>query len=243
MKSSLVLSSLSLLALHPRDARAFWRMACGVSQTSRTDPILSPGTVSGHVHKFAGGNSEFNDYLAGPILTVTDVNPSSTQDSLLTSTCSSCEVQEDKSAYWTPQLYYSHSNGTVEEVQNEGMTVYYVGTSNSVSTYRPSTKYLTGRGGDSSNTVPFPPGFQMISGNSLLRSYDATDLTYQDTRPIADRVSFRCINEANNIPEQHYMFDTDCVNGMRAQINFQSWLGWTELVSTEFRTRRLSEWH
>jgi hypothetical protein len=36
----------------------YWRMACSVSQTSRTDPILSLGTVSGHVHKFAGGNSE-----------------------------------------------------------------------------------------------------------------------------------------------------------------------------------------
>lgn len=36
------------------------------------------------------------------------------------------------------------------------------------------------------------------------------------------RVSFRCINEANDIPEEHYLFRTDCVNGMRAQINFQS---------------------
>ena len=36
------------------------------------------------------------------------------------------------------------------------------------------------------------------------------------------RVSFRCIDEANDIPEEHYMFRTDCVNGMRAQVNFQS---------------------
>jgi hypothetical protein len=61
-----------------------------------------------------------------------DVNPSSTHDSLLASTCSSCEVQEDKSAYWTPQLYYAHNNGTIEEVQNEGMTVYYVGSQHSI---------------------------------------------------------------------------------------------------------------
>jgi len=109
-------------------ARAYWRMACSVAQTSRTDPILSPGTVSGHVHKFAGGNSEFSrSNVDVQLLTRSDVNQDSTQDSLLASTCSTCEVQDDKSAYWTPQLYYAHSNGTVEEVQNDGMTVYYVG--------------------------------------------------------------------------------------------------------------------
>ena len=36
---------------------AYWRMACSVSQTARIDPILNPGAVSGHVHKFSGGNS------------------------------------------------------------------------------------------------------------------------------------------------------------------------------------------
>jgi hypothetical protein len=64
--------------------------------------------------------------------------------------------------------------------------------------------------------------FQMLSGNSLKRSYDETTLTYLDTRLIADRVSFRCINEANDLNETHYLNDTDCVNGLRAQLNFQS---------------------
>jgi hypothetical protein len=39
--------------------------------------------------------------------------------------CTSCEIQDDKSAYWTPQLYYQHANGSFEEVPNDGMTVYY----------------------------------------------------------------------------------------------------------------------
>lgn len=56
-----------------------------------------------------------------------DVNQNSNFNSLLSSTCSSCEVQSDKSAYWTPQLYYAHANGKFEEVPNFGMTVYYVG--------------------------------------------------------------------------------------------------------------------
>jgi hypothetical protein len=60
-------------------------------------------------------------------LTKIDVNQYSDYDSLQSTQCSSCEVQDDHSAYWTPQLYYAHSNGTIQEVRNEGMTVYYVG--------------------------------------------------------------------------------------------------------------------
>lgn len=62
----------------------------------------------------------------------------------------------------------------------------------------------------------------MVSGNPALRHYNNTALTYENVRPIADRVSFRCINEANNIPETHYIDQTNCVNGLRAQLNFQS---------------------
>ncbi|KIW45199.1 uncharacterized protein PV06_03601 [Exophiala oligosperma] len=189
MKSLLSISLLGLLALQPTITVAYWRMACSVSQTARVDPILNPGGVASHVHKFAGGNN---------------VNENSDFNSLRQSTCSSCEVQKDTSAYWTPQLYFAHSSGVVEEVPNYGMTVYYVGR------------------GDQSNTKPFPPGFKMISGETTARSYDQTTLTYMNTRPVADRVSFRCINEANDIPETHYLNDTNCVNGLRAQINFQS---------------------
>ncbi|KIW15968.1 hypothetical protein PV08_06018 [Exophiala spinifera] len=191
MKSLISLPFLGLLAMQPVTSVAYWRMACSVSQTARVDPILNPGGVASHVHKFAGGNN---------------VDENSTFDSLRQSTCSSCEVQKDTSAYWTPQLYFAHSNGVVEEVPNYGMTVYYVG------------KWR----GDQSNTKPFPPGFKMISGDSTARSYDETTLTYMNTRPVADRVSFRCINAANDIPETHYINDTNCVNGLRAQINFQS---------------------
>jgi hypothetical protein len=58
---------------------------------------------------------------------VLDVNWYSDNTTLLASNCSSCEVQDDKSAYWTPQLYYAHNNGTFEEVPNYGMTVYFLG--------------------------------------------------------------------------------------------------------------------
>ena len=61
------------------------------------------------------------------MLMLADINQYSTYDTLQQTDCSTCEVQADHSAYWTPQLYYYHSNGTVQEVRNVGMTVYYVG--------------------------------------------------------------------------------------------------------------------
>lgn len=57
MGSFSILISYCLVLIYVRPSHAFWRMACSVSQTSRIDPILSPGGLSGHVHKFAGGNS------------------------------------------------------------------------------------------------------------------------------------------------------------------------------------------
>ena len=39
-------------------SNAFWRMSCGIIQTGRIDPIVTPGEVTSHVHKIAGASSE-----------------------------------------------------------------------------------------------------------------------------------------------------------------------------------------
>ena len=118
-----------------------------------------------------------------------DVDQNSDFNSLLQSPCSSCEIQSDKSAYWTPQLYFAHANGKFEEVPNYGMTVYYVGTAESHSQYYclSQANVVQGRGGTPANTIPFPPGFKMISGDTFARSYDQNTLTHLNTRPVADR--------------------------------------------------------
>jgi hypothetical protein len=139
------------------------------------------------------------------ILTNLDLNISSTYTSLQEAYCTSCEIQKDKSGYWTPQMYYKHRNGSYEEVPHTGTVVYY-----------------EGRGVDSSNITAFPPGFRVLSGNSGARSYDSQTLTYLNTRPIADRVSFACLSSSGPLNEQPYMFRTDCDDGLRAQIQFQS---------------------
>ncbi|KAL9074517.1 MAG: hypothetical protein Q9157_004376 [Trypethelium eluteriae] len=104
-------------------------------------------------------------------------------------------------------------NGSFEEVPHEGSVIYYLG-----------------RGRDKANIQPFPPGFKMLSGSSSARSYDNTTMTYGTAqyppRPIADRVSFNCLADGPPLAEQPYMFDTNCANGLRAQIHFQScWNG------------------
>ena len=71
----------------------------------------------------------------------------------------------------------------------------------------------------------------MLSGNKAARSYDNETMTWGNAtypgRPIADRVSFACLTAGPSPPEQPNMFTpTLCVNGMRAQIAFQScWNG------------------
>ena len=174
-------------------SEAYWRINCGVIQTSRIDPIVSPGKVSRHVHKFAGA---------------ANIGPSSTYEDLQQAECTSCEVQADKSAYWTPQLYYQHSNGQFEEVENNGMLINYLN-----------------RADIAGNIKPFPEGFRMASGDALARSYDTSATTYRGAGRIADRVKFACLDPVQK-PEGAGMNDTQCTNGLRAFIHFQScWNG------------------
>ncbi|KAL8689292.1 MAG: hypothetical protein Q9218_005004 [Villophora microphyllina] len=141
--------------------------------------------------------------IAGAI----NINQASNYDTLQQAKCSTCEIQDDKSAYWTPLLYYQHANGSFEEVNNGGMTVYYLGR------------------GNNKDLKPFPPGFRMVSGSKNARSYNQNALIPGSQRPVADRVSFACLDGTSS-KEQPGMVRTDCKHGLRAQIHFQScWNG------------------
>ena len=49
-----------------------------------------------------------------------DFGMSAEEDSLRESDCTSCAVTQDKSAYWTPALYFMHTNGSAELVEEVG---------------------------------------------------------------------------------------------------------------------------
>lgn len=80
-----------LMLEHQRhQVNAFWRMGCSTMINGRIDPIVNPGRLSSHSHTIVGGSN---------------IGIDSSYNSMINSACTSCEIQADKSAYWTPILY------------------------------------------------------------------------------------------------------------------------------------------
>jgi hypothetical protein len=135
--------------------------------------------------------------------------------------CTSCEVTQDQSAYWTPPLYFEHKDGTVEMVPNVGgMLAYYL-------------FYLQ-------NLQPFPEGFQVVAGTPAFRNFsgpfpdaelsswptDPTDQFFLQQRAIG----FNCLNYdrtpepslyRHTLPTKEYM-DANCKDGLRLEFAFPS---------------------
>lgn len=78
----------------------------------RVDPIISPGTASGHLHGIMGG-SNFATTVEG--------------DQLLGSNCTNAKIMNDKSNYWAPEVFFNDpNNGTFTKVPLFYMNVYYL---------------------------------------------------------------------------------------------------------------------
>ncbi|KAK5166109.1 uncharacterized protein LTR77_008370 [Saxophila tyrrhenica] len=184
---------------------AFWRMNCGIIHTGRVDPLVNPGAVAAHAHTIVGGSN---------------IGVNATFNTLLNSECTSCEIAADKSAYWTPILYYQYPNNTFLEVPHSGSVVYYLA-----------------RGPNADKIIPYPKGFMILTGDKGARSYDNETMTWGNAtypgRPIADRISFVCLPDGPPLPEGRHMFNTTCANGMRAQIAFQSCWNGKELYKAD----------
>jgi hypothetical protein len=110
-----------------------WRMPCGrFPEPVRLDPLVFPGEVSAHAHVFHGASS-FSAWA--------------TYDDLRNAQCTTCEVEQDKSLYWIPPLYFHGADGKYTLVpQTGGVLVYYRMFHD--------------------NTKAFPPGFRMLAGDA-----------------------------------------------------------------------------
>lgn len=102
------------------------RFPCSTLFFQRLDPVVEPGAdPSSHVHHIVGGNA-FNATMEG------DVGARAT--------CTTCQMSEDFSNYWTANLYFKHpTNGSYKRVPvipvqpllggsqgtQGGLTVYY----------------------------------------------------------------------------------------------------------------------
>ncbi|QDS68580.1 hypothetical protein FKW77_000587 [Venturia effusa] len=195
---------------------ASFRMRCAVFDGAyRIDPIDTPGTAAKHAHLIHGG---------------LNFDMSTSFEDLRASSCSSCQVPEDKSAYWVPSLHFYHDDGTFEAVpQIGGLAVYYFFRS----------------GFDNKPVTPFPPGFRMIAGNSKLRDFpwpvpdpetsfwNETDFDQRALRQKA--LGFNCLHYDNPpnedtlfrhfLPEKEFLENT-CYSGIRIEVAFPScWNG------------------
>ncbi|KAI1771898.1 hypothetical protein F4818DRAFT_444896 [Hypoxylon cercidicola] len=195
---------------------AFWRMEChGRTGVARIDPIMDAGIISPHTH-VVHGSSGFS--------------VSATFDDLAGGSCTSCAVKQDKSAYWTPALYFQDGEtGDFDIVpQVGGMLSYYL---------------LRGE-----NVTAFPPGFQMVSGSNYRRAYTLGDVKSPDP-PQSDwaalkqtsqsdleqrAIGFNCL-DYSKAPEgslyRHFLpdkafQDANCPDGIRIELAFPScWNG------------------
>lgn len=202
-------------------ANAFWRMPChDRTALQRLDPIVDPGKASSHAHTIHGG-SNFAE--------------TTTYDMLRSSECTSCQFDDDKSAYWTPSLHFVHDGGKTEIVpQIGGMLAYYL---------------LLG-----DNIKAFPEGFEMLAGDSRLRNFSGPipdpptsswgleDMTQE---ALAQKsLGFNCLNY-NRAPEgsryRHFLpdkafMDENCANGIRAEIFFPSCWNGKDITSKDHKS-------
>ncbi|CAI4215798.1 unnamed protein product [Parascedosporium putredinis] len=127
------------------------RFGCSTLTTQRLDPIVEPGMVpSAHLHHIVGGNS-FNATMEG------DVGARAT--------CTTCEMSEDFSNYWTAVLYFKHpTNGSYHRVPVKNNAALAQGTTGGITVYYTQFDFNT----DALERQPikaFPPGFRMTVGN------------------------------------------------------------------------------
>jgi hypothetical protein len=116
------MKSLSVALALAGTAQAGLRFGCSTLTIQRLDPVVEPGKVgTAHLHHIVGGNA-FNATMTG------DVGERGT--------CTTCQMSQDFSNYWTAVMYYKHTNGSYHRVPvinnaalasgtTGGITVYY----------------------------------------------------------------------------------------------------------------------
>ncbi|BEJ14824.1 hypothetical protein CspHIS471_0405910 [Cutaneotrichosporon sp. HIS471] len=109
-------------------------IAAATLAVARIDPIVNSGGIGGHAHSLIGA-SNIRDVLNTP-------------EEQLRAQCTSAKVQDDKSSYWIPTLYYIRKDGTYEGMAHHSRIYYNVG----------------------QEQTPFPPGMRIVTGNSMNRN-------------------------------------------------------------------------
>ncbi|KAF2119194.1 hypothetical protein BDV96DRAFT_642233 [Lophiotrema nucula] len=156
------------IALIAAPVQAGLRFPCSTLTVQRLDPVVEPGhNPSAHVHHIVGGNA---------------FNASMTGDVAERATCTTCQMAEDFSNYWTATLYFKHpTNGSYHRVPvvpvqpllggsngaSGGLTVYY-------------TQFDLSKDNLKQQPIKsFQPGFRMTVGSPTTTSTPHVGLRYQ----------------------------------------------------------------
>ena len=225
--NKLVFFIFTLLGLLSELASGYWRMPCtGNAGIARIDPIVSPGKTSAHIHSIKGASG---------------LSESTTVDQLLASNCTSCALKQDKSAYWSPQMYFwDTTNNTVEMVPDvRGHAVYYK-----------HMEVYTSNGLAQSKAIP--NGMRMVSGNAMRRNGTVPfpepsgpwkGATQDELEQRA--IGFNCLNYKSPKPEdtcyRHFMpdkafIDANCPDGLRLEVVFPHCWNGKDLDSTDHKS-------
>ncbi|KAI8810053.1 hypothetical protein BJ742DRAFT_205893 [Cladochytrium replicatum] len=185
MHSTTWLASFALAALvADRANAAFFRAGCAKSSVlERVDPIvMTNGAIADHTH-FVFGAGNFDS--------------TANFQKLRASTCSTCQIRADLSAYWVPSLYYRTQDGMFLPVKGGGIATYY---------FFP----------DPPNMVAFPDGLRIIVGDFLRRS-----ISNPPTIP-EKAIEFTCLDYSGqlNKPATNNLPDYNCPSGLRMDIKF-----------------------
>ncbi|CAD6446809.1 bdc05db1-fbf9-4a7b-826c-2364a3f825b4 [Sclerotinia trifoliorum] len=210
MRGNSFLEKATILAGLASNVDAFWRLPCrSRSGLARLDPLVNPGAIAQHAHAIHGSSG---------------FGKSSGYDDLMAGNCTSCEVSQDKSAYWIPSLHFKNAaTGKFEIVEQVGgMLAYYL---------------LYG-----DNIKAFPEGFAMIAGNNELRNFSSypvpdVDKSNWNQAPYNSQaflrqaaLGFNCLNYAaaaegslyrHFLPDKDYL-DANCADGVRFELMFPS---------------------
>ena len=106
--NTLLVAALDLTIVHLAHSQLF-TVNCQPLTIERSDPIVSPGAASGHVHAVIGGTA-----FQRTMSQTTAVNAKKT----------TCDKTLDKSNYWQPQLYHQRTDGQFELVTFQGSVSY-----------------------------------------------------------------------------------------------------------------------
>lgn len=137
-------------------ATSVWTVNCAPLTQALSDPILSPGTASTHVHAVVGSTA-FRRRMPSP-------------NTAAEGSATTCDKATDHSNYWAPSAYHARPDGKYALLEFTGMVAYYTNYTCSYSASAPG--YCEGV----RDPIAPPQGLRMIAGDSARRSIDENDL-------------------------------------------------------------------